>query len=199
MKNWIIALMLFPFTMIAQSLTKEEAVDYLANAYPEAQLRDIYKSFYQDNFGPGHLLGDTIAAKKYFMEELNDTTSWGGPIFEFTGEGNNFVRLNMDLVRNGQIPADEYFNAFFNSLGRVNKPADEVWISKWNEIFGIINQRGYTFPNEKEDIEFIREKIETQNFPIHHSDNFNEKYNFHYRIISLPEFIKLKEKYLIQK
>lgn len=184
------------FSLSAKALNKEEAVDYLVRNYPQAQLVDIYKSFYQDNFGPGHILGDSVAAKRYFLSELADTTKWGGPEYEFTGEGKNFVRLNMNFVKKEIIPADEYFEAFQNSLGRVEKPTDEYWISEWNQIDSIILQKEYHFINEENDRAFITEKISSRNFPIHHSDNFNNNYNFHYRIISLPEFEKLKEKYL---
>lgn len=197
MKKITIITLIFLFcNYISFSITKEEAIDYFIQNYPEAQLTDLYKSFYQDNFGPGHLLGDSVAAKNYFMSELQDSLEWGGPQFEFTGEGNNFVRLNMDLVRNEIIPAEEYFKAFQNSMGRVEKPEDEFWISEWTIIDNIIKAKNYHFPNENADREFIENKLKSRNFPIHHSDRFNETYNFHYRIISLPEFSKLREKYL---
>lgn len=197
MRNYLfITFILFSISLSAAPITKEEAVDYLVKSFPQAQLVDIYKSFYQDNFGPGHLLGDTLAAKRYFLSELADTTDWGGPEFEFTGEGKNFVRLNMDLIRKGIVPADEYFEAFQKSLGRVEKPSDEFWISEWAQIDSIIRQKDYHFIDEGSDREYINEKIASRNFPIHHSDNFNKNYNFHYRIISLPEFEKLKTKYL---
>ena len=185
-------LFLFSLSLTAIAITKEEAVDYLVKNYPEAQITDIYKSFYQDNFGPGHLLGDTVAARRYFYGELEDSAKWGGPSFEFTGEGKNFIRVNMDLVRKGIIPAEAYFRAFQNSLGRVEKPLDEVWIAEWYQIDSIIQVKDYHFLNEETDRTLISEKISTRNFPIHHSDNFNNNYNFHYRIISIPEFEKLK-------
>ena len=195
MKKFLIITVLCVFcTLCIMAMTKEEAVDYLVNSYPKAQLADIYKSFYQDNYGPGHILGDTIAARRYFNEELSDTTSWNGPEFEYTGEGKNFVRLNMDLVKKGIISAEDYFRAFLNSLGMMTKPSDEEWIAEWSSIEDIIETRGYHFVNEDTDREIIRKKLESKNFPIHHSDNFNENYNFHYRIISIPEFTKLMEK-----
>ena len=181
---------------MAGELSKEEAVDYLAVTYPQAQVCDIYKSFYQDNYGPGHLLGDTIAAKNYFLSELNDSSEWGGPDFEFTGEGKNFVRLNMDLVRRGLIPCQAYFDAFKESLGRINSPKDDLWISEWEEIDNILINKGYHFINEEKDREMIKHKLETKNFTVHHSDNFNKNYNFHYRIIAIPQFEKLKALYL---
>lgn len=190
----VLPLLLISFYALAQ--TKEEALDYLVKNYPNAQLTDVYKTFYQDNFGPGHLLEDTLAAKRYFLSELEDSSEWGGPDFEFTGEGKNFVRLNMNLVRNGIIPSEAYFKAFQNSLGRVAKPFDEYWISEWAQIDSLIRYKDYHFINEENDRTLINEKIAAKNFPIHHSDLFNNTYKFHYRIISLPEFDKLRTLYL---
>lgn len=183
-------------SIVSMSTNKEEALKYMVENYPKSQLVDIYKSFYQDSFGPGHILEDSIAARRYFFSELKDSSQWGGPVFEFTGEGKNFVRLNMDLVRKGIIPANVYFSAFLNSLGWVEKPNDEDWISEWVAIDNIIQAKDFHFLNEDTDREYIKGKLESRNFSIHHSDNFNENYNFHYRIISLPEFIKIRDEYL---
>lgn len=197
MKRILFLIIGLTFCLISSiAITKEEGVEYLVTRYPKSQIVDIYKSFYQDNYGPGHLLEDTLAAKKYFYSELADTTEWGGPVFEFTGEGKNFIRLNMNLIKKGIIPAADYFQAFLNSLGRIEKPSDEYWISEWSQIDSIICNRRYNFINEDADREYIKKKISIRDFPIHHSDNFNKNYKFHYRIISLPEFSKLKEKYM---
>ena len=193
-----ILFILFSLPLSLLAISKEEAIDYLINTYPKARIVDVYKSFYQDNYGPGHLLGDSISAIRYFNYELEDTMEWGGPAYEFTGEGKNFMRLNMNLIRTGKIPKEEYFKAFKNSLGQVETPVDEYWISEWNLIDSIINRKDYHFIKEDQDKEYIKEKIETRNFPIHHSENFNDNYKFHYRIISIPEFEKLKDKYLIK-
>lgn len=40
--------------------------------YPETQLRDIYKNFFQDAYGPGHLIPDSTHAGKYLDIELNN-------------------------------------------------------------------------------------------------------------------------------
>lgn len=198
MKKYIyLFLFVYFFPIFSFAITKEEAIKDFVKNYPKARLVDVYKSFYQDNFGPGHLLKDSLAARNYFLTELNDTTEWGGPVFEYTGEGKNFVRLNMNLIRKDIIPAEEYFRAFQKSVGRVGQPSDDYWISEWCEVDKIIQNNGYHFINEEVDKEYIKKKLDSGNFPIHHSDDFNQNYNFHYRIIALPEFIKLKEKYLL--
>lgn len=184
---------------VAQTLTVREAVDYNIENYPQAQLADLYKSFYQDAFGPGHILADTLAGRRYFEYELSDTTDWSGPIYEYTGTGRNFIRLNMDLIRKGIIPKEEYFQAFVNSLGRVEKPTDGAWIKEWVEIDSVVSSKGWNFPNETSDREMIDEKLRSGNFTVHHSRAYDSIYNFHYRIISLPQFEVLKSRYPLLK
>lgn len=196
MRGYLIFLS-FLISISISAITKEEAIENFRKNYPEARITDLYKSFYQDNFGPGHILGDSLAAYRYFTEELKDTTSWGGPLYELTGEGNNFIRLNMKLIKEGKVTADKYFKAFINSLGRVEKPSDNFWVSEWQKIDSIRNSKGIEFVNEDADIEYIEEKLKNRDFPIHHSENFNKTYNFHYRIISIPEFEKLNREFTL--
>ena len=194
-KRYMLILAVLAGSLAAKNLTKEEAIDYNVNTYPEAQLADLYKSFYQDSFGPGHILADTASSRKYYEYELSDTAAWTGPVYEFTGCGENFVRLNMDLVRNGIIPQEEYFQAFVAGLGQLEKPEDETWITDWLETDSIVKAKGIRFPNEESDRALIDEKIATRKFTMHHSAAYDSIYRFHYRIISLPEFRKLRGKY----
>lgn len=46
----------------AQAVTK--AIEEQMNTYPESTLKDIYKSFFQDAFGPGHLIPESEEGKK---------------------------------------------------------------------------------------------------------------------------------------
>lgn len=191
---WIAVIMILTAIVgFAQALTKEEAVEVLVRNYPEAQLADLYKSFYQDAFGPGHILADSIASRRYFFSELEEERQWSGPVVEYTGNGKNFVRLNMDLVRKGVIPAETFFKAFVGSLGMVEKPSPEQWINEWNEIDSIIKAKDIIFINEESDRKMIDEKLKNHNFTVHHSQRYDSIYNFHYRIISLPEFERLKK------
>ncbi len=49
-------------TMLAEDHEREDsikwAVIYQLEHYPESELRDVYKNFMQDYFGPGHILKD---------------------------------------------------------------------------------------------------------------------------------------------
>ena len=46
------------------------AISSQLDQYPESRVQDIYKSFCQDNLGPGHLIPYSEAARSYLMSEL---------------------------------------------------------------------------------------------------------------------------------
>ena len=64
--------------------------------YPKSTLKDLYKHFFQDKFGPGHIVKDTTSSGKYLRLELSQMTKTSGGIAEPTGWEGNFVRLNLD-------------------------------------------------------------------------------------------------------
>lgn len=47
-----------------------QAVERQMQRYPKSTLKDLYKNFFQDKYGPGHLIGDTAAAGAYLRQEL---------------------------------------------------------------------------------------------------------------------------------
>ncbi len=53
-----------------------KTVEKQIQKYPESALKDIYKSFFQDEYGHGHLLTDTSVSRKYFDYELSQMTSY---------------------------------------------------------------------------------------------------------------------------
>ncbi|MFW6290620.1 MAG: hypothetical protein ACOC0R_06595, partial [Mariniphaga sp.] len=81
----------------------EKAINIELTHYPEARLRDIYKNFFQDAFGPGHLIPDTARAGSYLNYELQqpigDTLKW-----QPVGAENDYYRINLSLVKDGVIP-----------------------------------------------------------------------------------------------
>lgn len=164
-------------------------LDFLLSNFSNIQLADIYKDFYQDNFGPGHLLSDTGRAKNYFVSELDEPMN-PLPAVSPTGADHNFYRVNMNLVKDGIIPADQYFKAFVESLEAVEKPSDDQWRAMWALIDSVVSSSGLSFENEQADRDMISGKISSGNFVVHHSDNFNRNNNFHYRIISRKAFDK---------
>ena len=157
-------------------------------AYPKSQLRDVYKNFFQDNFGPGHILNDTVAAGKYLRSELESTKEFEGPLYEPTGNKGNFYRVNLSLIKDGIVDYDTYFSAFVRSVRGIVQPSANSWRNYWKEIDSEIRDLGLSFVDEHNDRLHIAERLASGDFAVHHSHQFDESYNFHYRIISREIF-----------
>lgn len=167
-----------------------EAIDYQLITYPSSQYRDIYKNFMQDFFGPGHILNDTTVSGKYLRQELNETETFGGPIYEPTGYKGNYYRVNLSLIKEGIIPYDIFFRNFVESVQNITLPSDEDWKKIWNEIDSVIVAKRLTFIHEEDDRETLQNQFDKGDFVVHHSQDYNNSVNFHYRIISRNNFEK---------
>ena len=195
MKHIIIPLLLFAvcafqgFTQTRQDSIRWALLRQM-NEVPESELRDVYKNFMQDNFGPGHILKDKKAAADYLRSELNETDLFEGPDYEPTGYRGNFYRVNLQLIKEGTIPFDNFFKAFVKSMKGIKNPSLDQWKKEWSEIENEISHIGLEFENEEADRKEIQEKLDRNEYVMHHSKSYNDASNFHYRIISRQVFEK---------
>lgn len=83
-----------------------DVIRKMLREYPQSTLQDIYKSFFQDRFGPGHLVADTAAARKYLRTEIEKMETSSLPYYEPAGAGKNFYRVNLSLVKEGVVSED---------------------------------------------------------------------------------------------
>lgn len=177
-------------TAFPDSTAVLEALRYQQQHYPASRLVDVYKNFFQDYFGPGHLLSDLSKSKAYLDYELADTTAFEGPLYEPTGAEGNFYRINLSVIHDGKVPYDIYFNAFVRSIGGIHPPSAQCWIDTWSFIDGIVRSEGYTYEDEEGDRRLIKEKLSSHDFVMHHSRAYNDNYRFRYRIIAQDIFMK---------
>lgn len=184
----VLAAVIMPVSAQAQTSIKEALQRQMRN-YPESQLCDVYKNFFQDNFGPGHMLNDTAAAGRGLRRELESTERFDGPLYEPTGYKANFYRVNLSLIKDGVVDYDKYFDAFVRSVQGIVPPESDVWRAEWNEIDSEIGNLGLTFPEEAADRAMIAERLASGDFAVHHSQRYNDNYEFHYRIISREIFL----------
>lgn len=160
--------------------------------YPESTLMDIYKSFFQDEFGPGHLLDDTAGAREYLEFELSEMTSSGNHEAEPCGTGKNFYRVPLDLVKDGIIPVDSYFAAFIESATSFRIPETGIWKDKWEQIVHEIEQMDLKIKNFAEDKLVLSNLLAKGETVVHHSKIFIDRYDPHYRIMGKKQWEKLK-------
>lgn len=194
------SLMLMLFTGCYQNGNKEIrlAIGRQLQFYPESTLQDIYKSFFQDEYGPGHLLNDTVAARNYFERELSQMESGGNYRAEPCGTGKNFYRVPLDLVKDGLIPADTYFSAFMAGAAEFREPDIESWKENWGEILRTIEKMDLQLMNFEEDKGLLSELLTEGKAMVHHSQRYGEKYRPHYRIMTKEEWIKLSAQIAVE-
>lgn len=163
--------------------------------YPELQLRDIYKNFFQDAFGPGHLIPDTASAGKYLSWELNQP-EWGDTVkWQPLGSKNDYYRINLIWVKNGILPRDTLLLAMMESAKLARNPDIETWKKEWGEVLSVIEEMGLNLPDFGPDKKMIDEMLSRGEVVMHHSNHYEEKYHPHYRIVHKMVFSRWKNNY----
>lgn len=166
------------------------AVARQMKAYPKSTLKDLYKNFFQDKFGPGHIVSDTTSAGNYLRRELASYSEIEGEIAEPTGWEGNFYRVNLSVIKEGKIPYQTYFDAFIRSVQGIQPVAVSDWQKEWRAIELIIRSMNLSLPGYADDRKEIEERLERGEYVGHHSKVFEETYSPHYRIISKQIFEK---------
>ena len=178
----------------------EKTVRKMQRNYPEMRLQDVYKSFYQDRFGPGHMISDSAAVYRYLQQELQQPDN-PKVLYEPTGAKGRFYRVHLVCVQRGYITADELNNAFVQSANRAEsrraspnsdnrRCADTLsWSEEWHRIVAAIEKAKLQFENYEADKQMIEEMLATKgDVAIHHSRAFNAAYHPHYRIVKSEIF-----------
>ena len=194
MKNWlyifILVLSLWVTSCQHDSTDRAiiEAVEKQMKMYPESTLRDLYKNFFQDYFGPGHIIANTEAASNYLRQELSASTEFEGEDYEYTGYRGKMVRVNLKVIADGRVEYDKYLDAFLRSVNGITPPSIEEWRAEWAKIDSVIRAMDIELDDAEKDRLEIRQLLDDNKFVMHHSQQFNEHYAPHYRIIERKIF-----------
>lgn len=161
--------------------TVHQALERQLKTYPESTLQDVYKSFYQDRFGPGHMIADLASARQYLMYELSQMTDKSEVYYEPTGNEGKFVRVYLSAVADSLITAEQLLDAFVRSANMVQK-AEKDWETEWRHIEEIITKNDIQINGFEADTALLRE-ASRQHQAVHHSRAYNAAYHPHYRIV----------------
>lgn len=167
------------------------AVNQQMKDYPLSSLQDIYKNFFQDVLGPGHLLSNTTAAKEYLEQELEDysgTQPYHKRYYEAIGYSHNYYRVNLAVVWDGLVSKEELFAAFFESAQSITPDIVEKWRKEWIEVEAIINNMNLGITHYDEDKTAIDTMLHNGKYMMRHSKTYNDNYHPHYRIIEKKIF-----------
>ena len=165
-----------------------EAIARQMNDFPQSGMQDVYKSFYQDRFGPGHMIADTAAFGEYTRYELavaaKDTVA--NPYFEPVGAQGRYVRVYLRCVNEGMLTAAQLTDAFIRSTVPAEQP-EQSWADEWSAIEQAARQAGMSV--SEEDSRQLMQAAQ-DNRAVHHSEAYRNAYHPHYRIVRRDIFNK---------
>lgn len=197
MRHSILGLV-FPLLLLlgCRPSPEKDAIARQLRDYPETRVQDIYKSFCQDNLGPGHLIPDPEAARNYLISELRtfqedlDSARYDAPSIMYypVGDEGNYVRVDLSVVLDGLVSEDVCFDAFVRSANEGKRSTEEQWVAKWKVIEKVILNGFPDIPDAAKDLEMIDSHVKQGDLIMHHSRAFGEAYHPHYRIIARDIF-----------
>lgn len=165
-----------------------QSVERQMERYPHSTLRDLYKNYFQDRFGPGHIIADEKAADNYLRYELENSATMEGDDYEPTGYEERFMRVNLSVIADGRVPYDKYLSAFVRSVNGIEPITIEQWREEWAVIDEVINEMNLNLPDYEADRAEIWALLERGEYVMHHSKLFEQHYDPHYRIIEREIF-----------
>lgn len=173
-----------------------EAIERQLQQYPASRVQDIYKSFCQDNLGPGHLIPNPEAAKVYLLEELRtyrqdiDSARYEIPAERFVpvGDAGNYVRVDLSVVLDSLIEPETLLDAFVRSANEGKTLTEDEWKAKWASVAAILQKDFPDIPDAARDLAAIESLVAEGHLILHHSEAFGAAYHPHYRIVAKDIF-----------
>ncbi len=159
------------------------AVEKQLMRYPESTLCDIYKSFFQDEYGPGHLIADSATAAERLRSEIDQMSGSQCPLYELTGSSGNFYRVSLEVITEGYITFEAFLSAFLRSAELALNPEVGAWSKRWEQIERLIfpyAQRIHSYEQCRETIALM---LSQNRYVMGHSKPYNQRYHPHYRLI----------------
>ena len=157
--------------------------------YPEAHLQDLYKAFFQAEFGAEHIVSDTTSSGRYLDRELT-VQDRSRILYEPIGADSTFYRVHLRAVQEGLISRQQLFNAFVGGVHAVDIPQIESWRSTWPHILSVIDGMHLDLPDYDAEKAAIDSLLLSGKYATHHSEEFSIAYDPHYRIVRKDIFEK---------
>ena len=189
----IALLLVVPFACSQAAVNKRQvraAVTQQMQQYPASTLQDIYKNFFQDRFGPGHIVPDTARAGAYLRQELALVQDLDVPLYEACAERKTYYRVSLAAIKSGLVSYEVFFSAFIRSVTALPGVDVSDWAKEWASIEKIIRSMSLDLPNYEEDALAIEALLAQGYYAVHHSKAYNLHYQPHYRLIEKKIFEK---------
>ncbi len=161
-------------------------------SYPQAHLQDIYKSCFQDVYGPGHLIQDSASYAQYILDEISlmDPANRAFPDYEYTGIEGNFVRVNLRVVQDGRVDIGQFVSLSMQSAQLQHPMPAYEWKGTWERIAVKASHVTPRPKNYTAEAAALHTHVNNGGKAVHHSLRFNQCYAPHYRLIRRDLFEK---------
>ena len=161
------------------------AVNKEIERFPELSITDLYKFFYQGEFGPNHFIDDRKSAEIWLTKELESIEDEQVPILYNVGLSDNFLRVDLRFIKQQIISMEELFEMFLKSTKKQVKYDKAQWSKLWVIIHHeLLNCTDICYKSNLDDIARVNNALESDDMSIHHSNHFKKLYKPHYRLIS---------------
>jgi hypothetical protein len=174
----------------------EEFVNTEFATFPESRFVDVYKSFFQDVYGPGHIIPDTAHAGKYVDAELQNEEWPDTLLWQPTGINHDFYRINLVLVKRGIIPRDTLLLAMMKSAKLARNTDISLFKKEVDNLYIIVKKLHPNLTDLEKDKKEIDEQLEKGEVMMHHSKHYLQTYQRRYRIIHRSVFERWQNTYL---
>ncbi|NLL88020.1 MAG: hypothetical protein GX228_03670 [Firmicutes bacterium] len=167
------------------SIMNNYLVEQLQN-HPAVEPQDIVKLCYQAVFGAEHMLKDAAAARQYLYEEFEAAQPADIPICENISD--QYCRVNIAGWKYHGLSKEELFELFWRTAAveEGHKAAEHAHAERFRKLM-------------EEYLETVRQACGAERFqalkayletyyregihPVHHSDEYREAENPHYRVV----------------
>ncbi|MBQ0113729.1 MAG: hypothetical protein KBT03_11425 [Bacteroidales bacterium] len=201
MKKRTIVLCLCLFaTLSVFAQTKRAEVENLTlrilREYPKATLADIYKTSFQDVFGPEHLVENPESVRNYLnveLKQMEEEKAKGeevkSPYYEPCGLEGNFIRVYLSVLQDSIISNEQLADAFVRSSKKIKKVSLDYWLKEWRERCQYVKEMNLSLENFEKESLYIEQIIEKGHYAWVHSRIYHDTYHPHYRIIEREIFL----------
>ncbi len=146
--------------------------------YPKSQIIDFLKVIYQNEFGCGHLIDDSVNSLNRIKDELTSAAEIKSDIIEFIGNG--LCRVHLQILREKSLSAETFNKIFVLSALRL-RGNKESFIEKVHIFEELCSEK--ILPFCADELRKIISKWEADGeYAFRHSEVFRENYSPAYRV-----------------
>ncbi len=158
----------------------------------DMRVEDVYKLLYQNRMGIGHLITDTLNAKKYLMDEIQsidaNDTSLSESLIEWISNDSTMVRINLRAFKKRNLSANHLFQAMLGTVEN-HKQEKREFIGDWIIFAKLLNKGAISM--SQAGLEEFNARAEQKQYPvIHHSAEYTRIYKPVYRVLLYGEWKK---------